>query len=364
MSAPSIPNLLSLRGGRAGRGGGLRSRRGGGPGATAAHHDSTIQGTDTDAAVSRLSAVDAGYLEDPYAAYFVSRTDGPPQRRFPIINRGTLGTYTRTSALDELIESFLSPAAADAAASSERQIISLGAGTDTRPFRLFARGGCPKLTYHEIDFDVTSRKKLQIVQANPQLSRLLTSPSTKSPRTWTAQPRHGGGEYYCHGMDLRELDGSITDPLEGLRTDIPTLLLSECCLCYLKIEEAERVLRYFTSRIANAATIIYEPVHLDDAFGNTMVSNLAARNVHMPGMDRYRNAKDQIQRLHDAGFGAADCKSVEAIWESWIDASEKQRVDQLEGLDEVEEWKLLAGHYVVAWGVKGKGLGTLLQPST
>ncbi len=89
MSAPSIPNLLSLRGGRGGRGGALRSRRGGGPGTTGAHHDSTIQGTDTDAAVSRLSAVDAGYLEDPYAAFFVSRMDGPPQRRFPIINRGT-----------------------------------------------------------------------------------------------------------------------------------------------------------------------------------------------------------------------------------------------------------------------------------
>lgn len=88
MSAPSIPNLLSLRGGRGGRGG-LRTRRGGGPGGAAgAHHDATIQGTDTDAAVSRLSAVDVGYLEDPYAAFFVSRMDGPPQRRFPIINRG------------------------------------------------------------------------------------------------------------------------------------------------------------------------------------------------------------------------------------------------------------------------------------
>ncbi len=242
--------------------------------------------------------------------------------------------------------------------------MSLGAGTDTRPFRLFASAAHPKLTYHEVDFDVTSRKKLQIVQGNPQLSRILTNPSAQGPQTWTAQPVHGSGEYYCHGMDLRELDGSIAKPLDGLRTDVPTLVLSECCLCYLKVEEAERVLRYFTSRIASVAIIIYEPVHLDDAFGKTMVSNLAARNIHMPGMDRYRNSTDQIQRLHDAGFGAAECKSVESIWTLWIDASEKERVDQLEGLDEVEEWKLLAGHYVVAWGGKGEGLGTLLQSST
>lgn len=95
MSASSIPNLLSLRGGRGGRGGGLRARRGGGPGGAGAHHDSTIQGTDTDAAVSRLSAVDVGYLDDPYAVFLVSRMDGPPQRRFPIINRGMCRGYCK-----------------------------------------------------------------------------------------------------------------------------------------------------------------------------------------------------------------------------------------------------------------------------
>jgi len=89
MAAPSIPNLLSLRGGgRGGRGGG----RGGGSTSTGSRRhghasaDAVIQDTDTDAAVSRLSAVDLGYLDDPYARFFVS---GPPTRRLPIINRGT-----------------------------------------------------------------------------------------------------------------------------------------------------------------------------------------------------------------------------------------------------------------------------------
>lgn len=93
-----------------------------------------------------------------------------------------------------------------------------------------------------------------------------------------------------------------------------------------------------------------------------MVSNLAARNIHMPGMDRYRNEQDQIQRLQDAGFTElADCRTVASIWDLWIDAAEKERVDRLEGLDEVEEWKLLAGHYVVAWGANDEDLGKLLR---
>lgn len=48
--------------------------------------DKVVQRTDEDASVSRLSAVEVGYLEDPFAKLFVdSRSRG---RRFPIINRG------------------------------------------------------------------------------------------------------------------------------------------------------------------------------------------------------------------------------------------------------------------------------------
>lgn len=88
MAAPNIPNLLSLRGGHRSRGGG-RGR--GGPGFTsrtagaAIDKDRLIRETDTDANVSRQSAVDSGYLNDPYAAEFGA--DGSP-RRLPIINRG------------------------------------------------------------------------------------------------------------------------------------------------------------------------------------------------------------------------------------------------------------------------------------
>ena len=87
MSAPSLPNLLHSRG----RGGARHPRRRGGPpSSSAAQQDDVIQGTDSDAAVSRLSAVDLGYLDDPYARFFV-QTSGPADRRLPIINRGECG---------------------------------------------------------------------------------------------------------------------------------------------------------------------------------------------------------------------------------------------------------------------------------
>jgi [phosphatase 2A protein]-leucine-carboxy methyltransferase len=95
MSAPKIPNLLSLPSGprsRGGRGRG-RGRSAGDPdhgnagGSARNRKDLDIQSTDTDAAVSRLSAVSLGYLHDPYASLFVA---GVGTRRMPIINRGVL----------------------------------------------------------------------------------------------------------------------------------------------------------------------------------------------------------------------------------------------------------------------------------
>jgi [phosphatase 2A protein]-leucine-carboxy methyltransferase len=271
---------------------------------------------------------------------------------------GDAGTYTRTTALDRLIDAFLSPSSSDGSTPSQRQIISLGAGTDTRPFRLFSHPSTPHLVYHEVDFDVISKRKFQTIQGNPSLSRILTEASPTEGQTWTSKPANGG-EYYCHGVDLRELDKSIETPLTGLRPDVPTLVLSECCLCYLKHEEAARVVTYFTSRISNLSLIIYEPVHLDDAFGKTMVSNLAVRGIRMPGLDHCRNSDDQISRLRDAGFETAKCLTVDEIWEQWVEEGEKERIRGLERLDEVEEWKLLAGHYIVVWGYKGPGLGTM-----
>ncbi|KAL8659756.1 MAG: hypothetical protein Q9226_000252, partial [Calogaya cf. arnoldii] len=86
MAAPQIPNLNTLRRGQGrsiGRGRGAPSSSPNEEEERAAK-DQIVQQTDQDASVSRLSAVEIGYLDDPFADRFVS---GPSQRRFPIINR-------------------------------------------------------------------------------------------------------------------------------------------------------------------------------------------------------------------------------------------------------------------------------------
>ena len=356
MSAPSIPNLLTMRGGAHGRGGRApgRDRGGDGPGRNGIsgshagpNQDATIQGTDSDAAVSRLSAVELGYLSDPYAHLFVH---GPPTRRQPIINRGT---YTRSTSIDILVDRFLTSTPDD----EPRQIISLGAGTDTRCLRVFTS---PKkhrnVLYHEIDFPTVMAAKQSLLTSNPTLQALLSAPTqisaTVSQCKSLVDPAHHN-TLTLHGLDLRTITPTSA-PLPTLIPSAPTLLLSECCLCYLPAATSTALLSHFTSLLPLLGIIIYEPVHPGDAFGKTMVANLAARGIEMPTLEVYPTPADQETRLRGAGFDEVRSRTVDQIWEGWTTPAERERVDALEGgLDEIEEWRLLAGHYVVAWGWRG-----------
>ncbi|KAJ8132124.1 hypothetical protein O1611_g1500 [Lasiodiplodia mahajangana] len=87
-----------------------------------------------------------------------------------------------------------------------------------------------------------------------------------------------------------------------------------------------------------------------------MVSNLAARHIRMPTLEQYTDTSKQEARLREAGFDSAHSLTIERIWVDWVSTEEKERVDDLEGLDEVEEWNLLAGHYSVSWGWRGISL--------
>lgn len=270
--------------------------------------------------------------------------------------------------MNKLIDSFLDGESAQDERTPERQIISLGAGTDTRCFRLFSQKHRSRpLIYHEVDFPSISNRKRMIVEATPPLRNLLPHPSSTEEgngTSWRSTPEGDGNQYWCHGLDLRDLarDSQTTDAepsrdnvLGGLRPDVPTLLISECCLCYLEPPEAKRVVEYFTSRIPDLGLVLYEPVKPDDPFGRQMVSNLAARRIRMPTLEIYKEPKDQEARLREAGFVAVAQKTVDKLWERWVSLNEKERLDGLEGLDEVEEWLLLAAHYIVAWGWRGQG---------
>ncbi|KAJ3564074.1 hypothetical protein NPX13_g7972 [Xylaria arbuscula] len=241
----------------------------------------------------------------------------------------------------------------------ERQIVSLGAGTDTRAYRLFKDKAPSKLIYHEIDFPLVTERKYHLTRAIPEMRAVMPKAElVDQTHTWRQEDLPNASQYWCHGLDLRHLSRSSEPPIQllGLQTNVKTLLLSECCLCYLQVAEASGVIQYFKDQIPRISLVIYEPTHPNDAFGKQMISNLAARRIRMPTLDKYTTTNEQEARLRDAGFSSAHSLTIEFIWEDWVSPEEKERVDGLEGLDEVEEWNLLADHYSISWGWTGINL--------
>jgi [phosphatase 2A protein]-leucine-carboxy methyltransferase len=125
------------------------------------------------------------------------------------------------------------------------------------------------------------------------------------------------------------------------------------------VDNSRDVVKWFADKIPSLGIVLYEPIGVDDSFGQMMVANLAVRNITMPSLRLYKTLSDQKARLAELGFKQAEvgagqeAETMEKIWEQWIPAAEKERVDSLEGLDEVEEWQMLARHYAVAWGWRG-----------
>ena len=91
--------------------------------------DESIRSTNIEATSCRYSMVNMGYMEDPYVRYFINQEVWPNLRKPPIIHRGT---YARCKSIDDAVEWFVKRAENF----GRGQIISLGAGFDTRYFRL------------------------------------------------------------------------------------------------------------------------------------------------------------------------------------------------------------------------------------
>lgn len=94
--------------------------------------DAAIRLTDSDAAAARLSAVQKQYLQDPFIKYLVPRAHLQTPRP-PLIN---IGTFVRSTAIDDLVYQWLELSKQEG---KRCQIISFGAGSDTRFWRIAVR---------------------------------------------------------------------------------------------------------------------------------------------------------------------------------------------------------------------------------
>ncbi|KAG8717008.1 carboxy methyl transferase for protein phosphatase 2A [Ceratobasidium sp. 395] len=308
--------------------------------------DTAIRGTDTDAAHSRLSAVRLGYLTDPYITPLVPRARLVPSRA-PLMN---VGTYVRSTAIDMLVEGWL-----DLVGGEKKQIVSLGAGSDTRFWRLMDKGYAePIASYVELDFAENTSRKAKAITQTEGLRAALGS-DIKIERGGTALRSQ---QYHLLPLDLRAGPSALTllttstDPSSPppLSPDLPTLFIAECVFVYMTPSASSTIVRWFADTFSRTAGIVYEMFGLQDSFGKVLKENLKARQLDLPGVDTFPTLESQIARFSSNGLPDAKGRTLKDIRRENIPDSELLRISRLEHLDEIEELELVLAHYAITWG--------------
>ncbi|KAJ7074525.1 S-adenosyl-L-methionine-dependent methyltransferase, partial [Mycena amicta] len=157
------------------------------------------------------------------------------------------------------------------------QIVSFGAGSDTRFWRLAVRRRAHKYkdspaTYIELDFPEITTKKAVAIRKSKDLSAFLVA--SYRARAHNIGKAHGGtgltsSNYHLLPVDLR------------LPPTLPTLLLFECVLVCMTPEASSAVFRWFVDYFSAAegaalGRIVCEMFRLQNSFGRVMIENLKA----------------------------------------------------------------------------------------
>lgn len=329
-----------------------------------AKHDKIIRATDVDALSCRFSANRKGYFSPPdvhvndllqsyrqnllYCEGYTQLSAGRLLRsafeepKFPLINRGT---YLRTESINKVVQKYVQ-------AHPTCQIVSLGGGSDTRCFRVLAESA--NVVYTEIDFPESTKIKKLAIAASRTLQSVVGAsldPVVVSSKTQFADmdPDLHTDRYHLVGLDLRTLAGQGATRLSFLDPLVPTLVISECVLCYLSPEDNEKVILYWKEAVTQPTFVIYEPMALDDAFGETMAHNLRLRGIDLQAFREYPDLRSRKVFFERLGLKAllTDLALIGGYsgTSSWFEVADQRRVARLEMIDEVEEIRLLLQHY-------------------
>lgn len=317
----------------------------------------TVRATDFDALACRVSAQKRRYLDDPFLIPYIASLEQVirfehktgARRVFnsivkgnkqPIINRGT---FIRSKSIDLIVERFL-------AKFVSCRVISLGAGSDTRPFRVLKEH--KSVEYIELDFQRSTKMKHACIGLSEELSAVCgTEYVAHGSPEWYDKLEDGVNNpmYKLIPIDLTEID-KLKSLLTTLSPEMPTLVISEAMLCYLESNKAHEVIQALRIGLPRGAMAVYDPIGGEGNFGEVMVENLRMRNLSMPSLLEFNTLGKYKHRLIQLGVDNVLISDTYTLFEEWVSQEEKTRISKLEFLDEIEELKLLLEHYCLALG--------------
>jgi len=285
-----------------------------------------VMSTNDDAASCKRYAVSKNYWQDEYLQYFVKLSE----RRTPEINRGY---YIRYKCVRNIVNQFLS------ITNRKCQIINMGAGFDTMYWNLFNENLNPIHGFYEIDFPQVVQRKCYCINSKQQLQKCLTGDIKIDKEVIESE------FYNLFSADITKIDELNSILIEkGIDKNIPTLFLTECVMVYISIENGKNLLKYISDNFPTVLYSEYDPINLNDRFGEVMKQNLRNRQCNLLGL--HENLKSKITFLKYF-FKNVNAKSMVDVYNE-IPIAEKQRMEKLEFFDEIELLTDLLTHYCIS----------------
>ena len=294
--------------------------------------DEAIQYTNTDASTFKSYLAQKGYWNDPFIKYFVKPNVG---NKAPEMSRGY---FARVHAIKSILYNFLNET------NLQCQVINIGAGFDTLYFNLFLDSKKLPLKYIELDFPQICKHKKHIIKSKKQLFDCLPGfLSSEQP----SDELHCEN-YHLMSTDLRNIE-QLDKKLNECKLDkkIPTLVISECVLIYMKSKHSHELIEYFGKDFTNCVFLNYEQFKLNDRFGKIMIENMHMRSVDLVGMDSCMSEGTQHDRFIKSGFKIVKIQSMTDYYKNCISGDERKRIESIEFLDEVELLYQLLDHYCI-----------------
>lgn len=158
----------------------------------------------------------------------------------------------------------------------------------------------------------------------------------------------------CDLRDLSTLQASLTKAVGGDLSACTFLFVAEVSITYMETPGADAVIQW-ASTLGDSEFVLLEqllpsgPTH---PFASTMLSHFHKLNTPIKSVDVYPTVASQVERFESKGWGG-DVR-VWTLWEAWADkedtfvnAAERRRLEEVEPFDEWEEFALFASHYCV-----------------
>lgn len=328
--------------------------------------DRVIQQTDYDALSCKISAISKGYLpcqqqleQCSYKGYseihmeYLKVLKGLSRRIYSKINRAVsssfpvmnYGTYLRALSIDLSIDDFLRENTGVPV-----QIINLGCGSDLRMIHLLKRN--PDLQYIDIDFKDSMKLKKSVL-VNSELFKSILQLHVQiadSDANNGVEDELITARYKLLSCDLKNLDRVLSLLSAHTSKEIPTLIITECVLCYIPQAEAQALVEAVISFYDHGKWVSYDPIggsKSNDRFGSIMQNNLwESRQLDMPTLMIYNSKETYAQRFANL----VTSTKIKTMWDYYTDnvsLSEKQRLKGLQFLDEIEELRLILSHYII-----------------